>query len=189
MGFFSCSYIASHAGLGHLKSSLANEPQSTIHRLNVATLAGNVIWILSLCLSKGAVVTILMRTSQTPVHRRLQWATLALISVQCIASIVLITAACKVGQTVSWDFKANENKCAKQDMRWQAITGLDVATEVVLLVLPVHLTWKLQMSLKMKAIVVTAFWLRIPYVLMCKHESRKEADSIAGPSPSPLFAT
>jgi hypothetical protein len=49
-------------------------------------------------------------------------------------------------------------------MRWQIITAFDVTTEVVLLALPVQLTWDLQMSLKTKTIVVLAFWLRIPYV-------------------------
>ncbi|KAJ4392762.1 hypothetical protein N0V91_011277 [Didymella pomorum] len=49
-------------------------------------------------------------------------------------------------------------------LRWQVVTGLDVATELAILTLPLQLVWKLQMPLKSKIIVIVAFWLRIPYV-------------------------
>lgn len=49
-----------------------------------------------------------------------------------------------------------------QTIRWQAITGLDVVTEVLLLALPVHLVWGLQMPRSKKAMIIIAFYLRLP---------------------------
>lgn len=53
----------------------------------------------------------------------------------------------------------------RQDVRWQAATALDCVTEVLLLALPIHLVWILQMRLAKKAMIVTAFWVRLPYVV------------------------
>ncbi|KAF2659731.1 hypothetical protein K491DRAFT_755063 [Lophiostoma macrostomum CBS 122681] len=167
LAFFGCAYTASGAGLGAPYADLLSAPESKLRTLNDSLLAGNILWVLSLCLSKAAIIAMLMRTTQTPEHRRMQWGAAVLIVVQCVASIVLLTAACGISDDeFTWDLKRNAVTCPKQEMRWQIITALDVTTEFILLALPIHLTWNLQMSLKTKAIVVLAFWLRLP-TLIC----------------------
>ena len=42
------------------------------------------------------------------------------------------------------------------------MTGLDVITELLLLALPVQLVWRLQMPLRKKAMILIAFYLRLP---------------------------
>lgn len=50
--------------------------------------------------------------------------------------------------------------------RWQVFTAFDVITEIVLLVLPLQLVWKLKMPLRKKAMVLTAFYLRTPVIAL-----------------------
>lgn len=42
------------------------------------------------------------------------------------------------------------------------MTGLDVVTELILLALPIHLVWNLQMPRTKKAMIIAAFWIRLP---------------------------
>lgn len=48
--------------------------------------------------------------------------------------------------------------------RWQFIAALDILTEAALFSISLYLIWGIQMSLKSKTIVVTAFGCRLPYV-------------------------
>jgi len=50
----------------------------------------------------------------------------------------------------------------QQSSRWAIWTALDILTELFLLVLPLHMTWNLQMPTRRKLAVLSAFYLRIP---------------------------
>ncbi|ORY09000.1 hypothetical protein BCR34DRAFT_657673 [Clohesyomyces aquaticus] len=69
LGFSGCNYVSAGSGLGHPIDDIRSSPQSTIHRLNASITSGQITWILSLCLSKIAAITVLMRTTVTPSHR------------------------------------------------------------------------------------------------------------------------
>ena len=107
----------------------------------------------------------LLRTTPTVAHRRVQYGTGALIVAQCIASIALLTADCSLRNELSWLIHAHSLECPQKLMRWQIITALDVITEAAILFLPIQLVWSLQMSARNKFIVILAFWLRLPYVV------------------------
>lgn len=113
----------------------------------------------------------LLGTTQMASHQRLQYVVGALVSIQCILAIVLMTARCTTLDGLSWDFQLNATSCPRQELRWHIITGFDIATELAILILPLQLVWKLQMSIKNKSIVIAAFWLRIPSVLHTHHSS------------------
>ncbi|KAF2203202.1 hypothetical protein GQ43DRAFT_279254 [Delitschia confertaspora ATCC 74209] len=51
--------------------------------------------------------------------------------------------------------------CDSQVMRWSVVTGLDVITEVISLVIPPYLVWQLQMKTEFKLRVISAFSFRI----------------------------
>lgn len=136
--------------------------QQNFNRLNILTLVGNLSWVTSLCLSKLAVVSMLLSITLTAAHRKFQYLVGALITMQCIASIILMTARCTGFDGFVWDVRSNDAACPHQELRWQVITGLDIATELLILVLPVQLVWNLHMSATKKLIVTAAFWLRIP---------------------------
>lgn len=51
-----------------------------------------------------------------------------------------------------------------QLVRWQIVAAIDIATEVVLVCLAVYLVHDLKMKIMNKAVVVLAFFFRLPYV-------------------------
>jgi hypothetical protein len=51
-----------------------------------------------------------------------------------------------------------------QSSRWAIWTALDILTELLLLILPLHMTWNLQMPTRRKLAVLSAFYLRLPIV-------------------------
>jgi ABC-type uncharacterized transport system YnjBCD permease subunit len=53
-----------------------------------------------------------------------------------------------------------------QATRWQVLTALDITTELGLLLLPINLVWKLQMPRTKKAILLVAFYLRLPVIAL-----------------------
>jgi hypothetical protein len=126
------------------------------------TLVSDLSWIIALCLSKVAVIRMLLRTTLTTSHRKLQYLVGSLVVAQCIISITIITARCGPFDDYSRDFRLNNHACPRQELRWRTITGCDIATEIAILILPLQLVWKLQMSPKNKFIVIVAFWLRMP---------------------------
>ncbi|XPS76431.1 hypothetical protein M3J07_008480 [Ascochyta lentis] len=162
--FFGCNYASNAAGLG-LPMSTFSSQQEVIEKLNVLILVSNLTWITALCLSKSAIVLMLLRTTPTASHQRLQYLVGALIFIQCVLSVIMMTAGCTVFESFAWSFQSNARACSRQSLRWQIVTGLDIATEITVLALPLQLVWNLHMSTKNKFVVVLAFWLRIPTII------------------------
>jgi hypothetical protein len=52
----------------------------------------------------------------------------------------------------------------QQSSRWAIYTALDILTELLLLILPLHMTWNLQMPTRRKLAVLSAFYLRLPII-------------------------
>jgi hypothetical protein len=42
------------------------------------------------------------------------------------------------------------------------VTAFDIVTELGMLALPIHLVWHLQMPRAKKAMIIIAFWIRLP---------------------------
>jgi hypothetical protein len=66
------------------------------------------------------------------------------------------------GAKVLPHFLISTNADTRQSSRWQIWTILDILTEILLLILPVHMTWGLQMPTNKKLAVLGAFYLRLP---------------------------
>ncbi|KAH7064015.1 hypothetical protein BKA63DRAFT_176967 [Paraphoma chrysanthemicola] len=56
--------------------------------------------------------------------------------------------------------------CSGQITRWSIITGLDVATESILLFLPPYMVWQLQMRIENKLRVIAAFGFRLCVIVL-----------------------
>jgi hypothetical protein len=159
---------------------------SAVDKLNDFAKAGNILWITSLCVSKIAIIAMLLRTTQTRLHRRFQYGVGALIVAQCLASILLLTVDCSFHRELAWEIKFAA-ECPQMEPRWIALTTLDIVTEILLLFLPIQLVWGLQMGIRTKFIVISAFWLRLPYVLVAT-SSWVLTDHTIEPSSFLLFA-
>lgn len=116
----------------------------------------------ALYLSKCAMLSFLSRITKTPSQIRLYNTCNAVIAVLGAVSVLIATLGCTTTSGYYWAFHANRASCPSQSARWQAITGLDVLTEILLLALPIHLVWGLQMPRGKKALIILAFYLRLP---------------------------
>jgi hypothetical protein len=104
-----------------------------------------------------------------------------------IISILVVTVGCSWPSGYYWAFFINSTACDSQvseksnrrlrspfrqlkfpfqATRWQILTALDVTTELGLLIIPVMLVWKLQMPWTKKAVLLIAFYLRLPVIAL-----------------------
>lgn len=83
----------------------------------------------------------------------------------CVAwafiSILLVAIRCH--PKAPW-LDSTISMCSSLFARWQFIAALDIVTEAALFSISLYLIWGIQMSMKSKTIVVTAFGCRLPYV-------------------------
>ncbi|KAK3109613.1 hypothetical protein LTR53_016948 [Teratosphaeriaceae sp. CCFEE 6253] len=134
---YATSYVGLAQGLGGPWSGIKDG--RAVSRLNEAALAGVVTFIFALYLSKCAMLFFLSRITKTPKQLKLFLACNIATAVIGVVCILLATST-----------------------RWQVITALDIITEALLLALPVYLVWGLQMRIKRKAMIIAAFYLRLP---------------------------
>ncbi|KXT14632.1 hypothetical protein AC579_3690 [Pseudocercospora musae] len=180
-GYTGASYAAVAAGLGKPWSRIKADPD--LAELNEASIAGIILFLLALYLSKCAMVAFLSRITKAPEQIRLYHICNGFVGLIGLASTIIATASCHVSSASGyyWAFSDNVDTCPSQNARWQAITGLDIFSEILLLLLPLHLVWNLQMRLSKKAMIIVAFWIRIPtlafsigrnyYTMRLRHQS------------------
>ncbi|KAK5131889.1 hypothetical protein LTR08_000477 [Meristemomyces frigidus] len=154
------SYAALASGLGTPWSSLAKT--GDLRSLDDASIAGVVTFIVALYVSKCAMLSFLTRITKMPVQIKLYHICNAVVAIIGVITALIATVGCPAPSGYYWAFHANAPSCPSQSARWQAITALDVITELLLLALPVHLVWGLQMPRKKKAMIIIAFYLRLP---------------------------
>ncbi|KAI7262594.1 hypothetical protein KC345_g9385 [Hortaea werneckii] len=130
--------------------------------LNGASFAGVVTFIAGLYISKCAMLTFLTRITKTPSQIRLYLICNAVVASLGVVSALIGTVGCPTASGYYWAFYDNRISCPSQNARWQAITGLDLATELLLMTLPCQLVWGLQMPSRKKGMILIAFYLRIP---------------------------
>ncbi|KAH9872990.1 hypothetical protein J1614_005386 [Plenodomus biglobosus] len=158
LAFFGCGYASAATGLGRPDAELDLQ-QYLVEQLNEFILAGNLTWIVSLCISKAVIVAMLLRTTQTRSHRRVQHGVGLLLTAQCVTSIVLLTSKCSHSSELAWDLRPGQQDCPEKETRWLVITILDIFTETLLLLLPLQLVWGLKMDKRNRIYVIAAFWL------------------------------
>lgn len=120
--------------------------------------AANIFYILALYASKACVVLLFKRISSGIVHKKIAWVGLGVVGTTGVISIFLCALRCDLGEP--WiQFGRQCNSLLAQ---WKAIAALDIATEVGLFGMAVHLVWGLQTAVSGKLRVVFAFGLRLP---------------------------
>ncbi|KAI7505084.1 hypothetical protein KC367_g803 [Hortaea werneckii] len=154
------NYAALANGLGTKWPSL--KESESLPDLNGASFAGVVTFIAGLYISKCAMLTFLSRITKTPSQIRLYLICNAIVASLGVVSALIGTVGCPTASGYYWAFHDNRISCPSQNARWQAITALDLATELLLMALPCQLVWGLQMPFRKKAMILIAFYLRIP---------------------------
>lgn len=160
-------FIALKNGLG-ATSTLSSVAQLT--KAGQATFASQILFILSLCLSKCSILLLMMRLFNLDMHhswrkssnRRFLWAAclivLGLIVLWGLASMIGLSVDCSSRTLIEDPASA---QCPDQLLRWRLIIAFDIATELVLFSLPLFIVWPVQMSIARKGQVVLAFAFRL----------------------------
>ncbi|KAL8727909.1 MAG: hypothetical protein Q9181_005537 [Wetmoreana brouardii] len=149
-------------GLGraeHLVLSADRQP------LQQAAYAGDILYLVTVYLSKSSVIVLLLRLTKNRQHRIAFNATLVGTLVLCIASIFAISLRCDL----SHPWLIFHEKCTGLVRQWQAVTAFDILTEAVIFGMSVYLLHGLHMSLRVKSIIVGVFAFRlviIPFLII-----------------------
>jgi hypothetical protein len=139
-----------------------HRPISIIDTLQL-NYAANIFYILTLYASKTCVVLLFKRISSGIMHKKVAWIALANVLTTGIISIFLGALRCDLSKP--W-LLSGSAKCQSLPAQWKAITALDIATEIGLFAMAVHLVWGLQAAVPTKLRVIFAFGLRLPYVVV-----------------------
>ncbi|KAK7529128.1 uncharacterized protein J3D65DRAFT_672704 [Phyllosticta citribraziliensis] len=148
-------FVMIHDGTGMLGVDDAN-----FERLGTANYSQQVLYLITLFLSKSVVVFLYLRLT---VHRKRAiaiYCTLALIVLWLIVSLILLAIFCdpkeywtkgaECPQNISW--------------RWDIITSLDITTETILFLIAVSMVIGLQMPRRTKMIIISVFSVRLPLI-------------------------
>lgn len=122
--------------------------------------ASNLFYILALYASKACVVLLFKRISSGIVHKKIAWVALGVVTTTGVISLFLCALRCDLSEP--WIQFGDQ--CDSLYAQWQAIAAFDIATEVGLFGMAIHLVWGLQTAVSGKLRVIFAFGLRLPYV-------------------------
>lgn len=183
IGFYAACYVGLGNGLGKKLEELEQQPTSELATLNRATAARVILFVICIYLSKASVVAFLSRTTKTRKHQIVHYITFGVLGLLGVGSIIAVTVDCgNPSRFFYWDLintapycpsqvciatscsKGTARLTKPQPTRWQIVMALDVFSEVILAILPLHLMWSLQMPLKKKLMIIAAFYMRLPYV-------------------------
>ncbi|KAG9943998.1 hypothetical protein KCU85_g8255, partial [Aureobasidium melanogenum] len=162
MAHFAASYACLTAGLGKPYPMI----EEHTHRLSSRTIASAVTFVLALYAAKIAALVFLMRI-QSKTRTTYFYPILVLVyTILGVASAITVAAGCPSKSGYYWNFVGNKDSCPGEERRWQAMTALDIISEVILLALPINLVWSLQMPRNRKIMVVVTFWTRAPTIAL-----------------------
>lgn len=122
-----------------------------------ASYASDILFILTLYLTKCAVTFLFLRLSPDRKHVRASKIILALCTILTIASVFMISFDC----TTSHPWLFISSHCTSAIPRWDAFAAFDIFTEVLLSLMPLFIVSSLQMSWGKKYVVLMAFSLRL----------------------------
>lgn len=140
----------------------------------------DILFLLSMCLSKACIALLFMRLS--PGKNHIRASKIALISsiVWAVVSIFMVALKCNL----SHPWVEYNQKCTNLFVRWQLITAFDIIIEVLLFSMSIYLVKDLQMSRKNKSAVITAFGFRLPVIAFAVLRLRYIGIRINSPNPT-----
>ncbi|KAF2650112.1 hypothetical protein K491DRAFT_155473 [Lophiostoma macrostomum CBS 122681] len=144
-------------GLGRSQESVTVQDLRQIGKHDLAT---QLLYVVTLLLSKYAVLSLYLRLSPQKGHAIATWTTIALSSVWAVTAVALIAAPCS-----SIQFWPEGSKgCSDLLTKWEAIGTFDIVTEVAIFLIAVYLVVGLHMGTRSKMLVVAAFSARLPVI-------------------------
>lgn len=151
------SGVAISDGFG---KSLSLLTASQIVGAEKALYAAQLLYIVTLTMTKASMALMFARLMHMKSHVRVCYAVLTLSVVWGIGSFLAEAILCTVANP--WILVGN--KCPNIVLSWEAVTALNVITELIIAVMPLWLVWNLQTDRSRKVAVVMVFSLRTPII-------------------------
>ncbi|KAH8878999.1 hypothetical protein GQ53DRAFT_739354 [Thozetella sp. PMI_491] len=159
--------------LNSFGQTLKNVSEPRLENLQKFGYIADMFYIITLWLTKCSAAFLFIRLSPYKRHIFSSQGCILLATLFAIASLLMSGIRCDLSEP--WIFI--NNSCTGLFWRWQTITGFDVTTELFLLAVAVYMAVGLQLPLKKKLVVVTAFSLRalviIPAVMRLQFLSKE----------------
>lgn len=134
---------------------------ATTSKIQSTLLASDVLYLLTIFISKCCVVAIYLRLTPQREYKMASWLTLGICTLWIIPSIFMITINCELNKP--WAPAADQ--CTNLFAKWEFITAINIITEGIFFLLAVFLVKGLQTSLSRKLIISSAFSSRIPLII------------------------
>ncbi|EAW25109.1 uncharacterized protein NFIA_105970 [Aspergillus fischeri NRRL 181] len=151
-------FVAVSQGFG---TSIDLLVQEQINRIQTLVTISDILYLITIYVSKCCVVGIYLRLTPQKTHNRISWATLILCTLWIIPSALILAVNCEMNRP----WKTSGGQCRNLLQRWEFITAMDIVTELILFGLAVTLLQGLFMSLKRKLQIGSAFLFRLPLIM------------------------
>ncbi|KAF2751451.1 hypothetical protein M011DRAFT_473927 [Sporormia fimetaria CBS 119925] len=131
-----------------------------LYRIGKDDFAIQILYIITLLLSKVGVLSLYLRLSPKRGHVLVTKITILISAIWALVAIILIAAPC--APSYYWPYGLKQ--CTNVFPRWVAIVALDILTELIIFGMSIYLVANLHMKTLNKVMVVAAFSLRFPAI-------------------------
>ncbi|GES59440.1 hypothetical protein ATEIFO6365_0003072000 [Aspergillus terreus] len=142
-------------------TSITLVDHALLDRIQTLVTLGDLLYIITVYVSKCCVVGIHLRLTPQKWHNRASWATLVLCTAWALTAVCMIAINCEFNRP----WTADGVQCSNFLVRWKFIVSMDILTELILFGLAVVLLAGLFMPLKKKLTIGFAFFSRLPLIL------------------------
>ncbi|KAI9849608.1 MAG: hypothetical protein M1837_002733 [Sclerophora amabilis] len=123
--------------------------------------ASDMFYLFTFFLSKCSTGLLFLRLTPTRGLNNVAWSLIGASAIWALLSLFLITIRCNPAHP--WIDLAEQ--CSGLSVRWQVIGIFSIITEAALFLTSFYLVAELQMPLRLKATIVTAFSVRLPVII------------------------
>jgi hypothetical protein len=146
--------------MGHYTTELSSsELQNALKLIRAA----NVTWTLGTTAFKLSVLFLYVRIFTIKIFRTLSYSLMALTIAYCVSFLVVFLTTCTPDISQLWNPTPNGH-CRDLNIGQLGSVSTNPAHDVIILILPIHFLWKLQMGLLNKIIVTIVFSFSLLYV-------------------------
>ncbi|RDL36097.1 Uncharacterized protein BP5553_06709 [Venustampulla echinocandica] len=119
--------------------------------------AANLLWLASQCFSKLSVVMFIRAISPGTFNERATLAGIGITALWGFTSIITVAFQCHLPN--SWE--TIQNTCFDRKAFWNYTNSINIAIDLLLVLMPLAMVWKLQLAKKRKVMIVSCFGTRV----------------------------
>ncbi|RAO66905.1 uncharacterized protein BHQ10_002917 [Talaromyces amestolkiae] len=134
-----------------------------VNKITEAAMAANVLYVVSLALSKLSLLRLLVKISPNLRHHQVMNGISLFVILFTFISIFVVSFSCSVPKT--WDYASG--RCINRTVWWIVFDAYNIITEAALIFMPLYIIGLVQWPISRKVVVSTPFVLRICTVAAC----------------------